>query len=312
MKKILLATTLLASTATVASAETGVTLSGYGRFGLEYLEGRAEETQVASRLRFNIDGKTETDSGVTFGGRLRLQSTDGGNGSTNAAMFYASYEGFRLEVGNSNTAYDSAGLIYAPEMGFQDSSYGDPQGSFFAYDSVANVGGLSDEAVGVFASYSMGDFTGRISVVDTDQKTGAAGKESEVSVSFDYASGPFAVSLAAYQDGAGIAGNDGFFLGAAYTVNDAATIGLNYLDEGTYVSGGVADDARTITLYGNYTMGATTLRAYVANNDHAGNVKDTSYGIGADYDLGGARLSGSIQKGYADQTYADVGVRFDF
>lgn len=298
MKKILLATTLLASTATVASAETGVTVSGYGRFGLEYLEGRAEETQIASRLRFNIDGKTETDAGVTFGGRLRLQSTDGGAASTNAALFYASYEGFRVEVGNVNTAFDSAGLLYNSEMGFQDSSYGDPQGAFFAYNSTGAVA----PGAGIFASYSMGDFTGRISYVNPDQMTGAS-TDAEVGVSFDYASGPFAVSLAAYQDGAGVAGNDGFFLGAAYTINDAATVGLNYMDED-------AAGGRVVTLYGNYTMGATTLRAYVADLDVAG--ADTAYGLGADYDLGGARLSGSVQQGYAGQTYADVGVRFDF
>ena len=33
MKNILLATTILASVATVASAETGVSISGYGRDG---------------------------------------------------------------------------------------------------------------------------------------------------------------------------------------------------------------------------------------------------------------------------------------
>lgn len=298
MKKILLATTLLASTATVAMADTGVSVSGYGRFGLTYLDTRAVETQVASRLRFNIDGKTETDSGVTFGGRIRIQHTNGQTAaSTNAAMLYASYEGFRVEVGNVNTAFDSAGLIYAPEMGYLDSSYGDPQGSFFAYAP----GPTPANYTGVFASYSMGDFTGRISYVNPDQTV--SGSTEELSVSFDYASGPFAVSLAAYQDGAGIANNDGFFLGAAYTINDAATVGLNYIDEDS--AGG-----RVVTLYGNYTMGATTLRGYIADLDVAG--ADTAYGLGADYDLGGARLSGSIQSGYAGQTWADVGVRFDF
>ncbi|MEH7827691.1 porin [Gemmobacter denitrificans] len=298
MKKILLATALLSSTATVASAETGITFSGYGRFGLEYVEGRAQETQIASRMRININGKTETDSGVTFGGRLRLQSTDGGAASTNAALFFAEYEGFRLEVGNANTAFDSAGLLYASEMGFQDSSAGDPQGSFFAYNSTGGVA----PGVGIFASYSVGDFTGRISYATPDQTTAAAVNE-EISLSVDYASGPFSVSLAAYQDGAGIANNDGFFVGAAYAINDQANVGLNYIDEDSA-------PGKVITLYGNYTFGATTVRAYVADMDAAG--ADTAFGLGADYDLGGARLSGSIQSDYAGDMNADLGVRFDF
>lgn len=311
MKKILLATALLSSTATVASAETGITFSGYGRFGLEYVEDRAQETQVASRMRININGKTETDSGVTFGGRLRLQSTDGGNGSTNAALFFAEYEGFRLEVGNANTAFDSAGLLYNSEMGFQDSSAGDPQGAFFAYNSTGGVGNFFDDiddndndGVGIFASYSVGDFTGRISYVTPDQKADlVAGEEEEISVSFDYASGPFSVSVAAYQNGLGIDGNDGHFIGAAYAINDAANVGLNYIDEDA-VGGAI------ITLYGNYTFGATTVRAYVADADV--DDTDTAFGLGADYDLGGARLSGAIQSGYDGNMVADLGVRFDF
>lgn len=299
MKKILLATTVFASLGTVASAETGVTISGYGRFGLTYTEGAAKETIVSSRLRLNITGTTETDAGVTFGGRLRIQHDDGdaAGAAGNAAMFFSEFGGFRMEVGNVNTAFDSAGLLYNPEMGYEDSSFGDPQGSFFAYSS---KGGLGDY-MGVFASYTIGDFTGRVSYVDPDQKLDTT--EEELSISFDYASGPFAVSLAAIQDAAGVAGMDGYYVGAAYAVNDVANVGLNYIDEDSA-------PGRVVTLYGNYTMGATTVRAYVADMDVAG--ADTAYGLGADYDLGGARLSGSVQSSYTSDTVADLGVRFDF
>jgi len=308
MKNILLATTILASVATVASAETGVSISGYGRFGLVY-DGSADDvvstnstTTIHTRLRFNIDATTETDSGVTFGGRIRMQHTSGqaaGGAQLNAAMLFATYEGLRVEVGNANTAYDSVALMYNSELGFTDASFGNPQGNFFAYDSAP----YGADRMGVFASYSMGGFTGRISAIDPQQST-SLGAETEVSVSFDYTSGPFTVALAAVQDGAGVADNDQYFVGAAYAINDVANVGLNYIDEGA--------DVRTITLYGNYTMGATMIEAYIADNDNAGNAEDTAFGIGADYDLGGARLSGSIQRGYADETVADLGVRFDF
>lgn len=313
MKKILLATTLLASTATVAAAETGVSISGYGRFGLVYQENNVpgvNETTIHTRLRLNLDATTETDTGVTFGGRLRLQHTSGQTANlVQSALLFASYEGFRMEVGNVNNAFDSAGLLYNSEMGFMDTSYGDPMGTFFWYGAAGNV--TNPGYMGIFASYSMGSFTGRLSYITPDQYTTlGAGSNEETAVSFDYASGPFSVSLGAYQNGAGIDGNDGAFIGAAYAVSDVANVGLNYIKEDGFDFDADGSADRIITLYGNYTMGATTVRAYVADTDATG--ADTSFGLGADYDLGGARLSGSIQSDYNGDLGADLGVRFDF
>ena len=62
MKKILFATTALVATAGVAAAD--VTFGGYGRFGLGYDEGRADETFITSRFRLQIDATAESDMGV--------------------------------------------------------------------------------------------------------------------------------------------------------------------------------------------------------------------------------------------------------
>jgi len=71
MKKVLLASTALIGFAGMAAAD--VTLSGSGRFGLVYNDdGTTSDTNLSYRLRFNIDASTETDSGVKFGGRIRL------------------------------------------------------------------------------------------------------------------------------------------------------------------------------------------------------------------------------------------------
>ncbi len=40
-----------------------------------------------------------------------------------------------VEVGNVDTAYDSAALMYNSEIGFLDRSSGDPQGAYFSYSS---------------------------------------------------------------------------------------------------------------------------------------------------------------------------------
>lgn len=309
MKKLLIATTALVAGASAAAAD--VTISGYGRFGLEYVEDRGgvgsgeEETQIASRLRLNIDATTETDVGVTFGARLRFQNSDSAGGTTgNQARFSVGYEGLNVQVGNVDTPWDSVGLTYDSEMGFQDSSFGDAQAPFFAYNSTdTGVDGYT----GLAATYSISGVNLYFAYVDPDQTVEdlPVGTEEEISLAADWTNGQISVAAAILKDGAGIADNDQFFLGGAYSFGDAK-VGLNYYDYDLA-------DSNQVTLYGNYAFGATTLRAYVSEMDIPGVDTDTAYGIGADYSLGeGARLSGSIQSGFAGENVADVGVRFDF
>lgn len=310
MKKILLATTLIAASAGMAAAD--VSVSGLGRFGLVYYSAPgagAAKTTIHHRLQFNLDASKETDAGVTFGGRLRMRNNNAMETTAgNEALLFAEYMGLRVEVGNSNGAFDSAGLLWNSEIGLTASSYGDPRSSFYGYTSIGADVGTDYE--GIFASYSMGDFTGRISYIQPDQSvsTYPVGVDDEIAISVDYASGPFAVSAAYAQNAGGVKDVDLFFLGAAYTINDAATVGLNYIGEDETAANG----DRTITLYGSYAFGATTVAAYVANNDATSNVKDTVFGLGASYDLGGATLTGAVHKDYSDETYADLGVTFSF
>lgn len=303
MKKILLASTMLAAFATVADAETGVKISGYGRIGLTY---DGNDAFLHTRLRFNIDATTETDSGVTFGGRIRLQS-DGGRADAygyynsdrlSPALLYVEYEGLRVEAGNVNTAFDSAALIYDSEIGLLDSSYGDSQSSFFSFSTST----YPYSYAGVYASYSMSGFTAQASVVDPDHYAAATGLEAETSIALSYSTEQFTVSAAGAWNGAGVDGNDIFFIGGAYNLSDVATVGLNYIDEGTDALG------KTIVLYGSYKMDAVTVKGYVGSSDA---YDGTVIGIGADYDLGGAKLTGSVQNN-GDDTVADVGVRFNF
>lgn len=317
MKNLLLATTALVLTAGAAAAETGVKISGYGRTGLMYDSKPGagfKKTTVHTRLRFNIDATTETDSGVTFGGRVRIQDQNNYSGAgLSSAMLYATYQGMRVEVGNANTAYDSSALIYDSELGLVDSSYGDPRSSFYSFNSGANPA----DYMGVFGSYTINGVQIMASYVNPDQTVSnlPAGVSSETSLSVNYSNDQFAVSAAAAQNGAGVDGNDMWFIGGAYKGLANTTIGLNYIDEG--IDGAGVSLGKTAVLYANYKMGATTLKGYVAHNDYINNDTDTAIGIGADYDLGGAKLTGGIQKGYGTigsgaPTVADLGVRFDF
>jgi outer membrane protein OmpU len=314
MKKLLLASTALMAGAVAAAADTGVTISGYGRFGLVYDSGAVapiNKTVVHTRLRFNIDAKTETDSGVVFGGRVRIQDSNNGGAGLSPALLYVTYEGLRVEVGNANTAFDSAALLYDSELGLRDTSGGDSRSDFYSF----STGAYAATRMGVFASYSMNGFSGKISYVTPDQ-TGATVVDEESSIALSYENDMFVVSAAAAQNGAGVANNDMWMIGAAYKGLPNTTVGLNYIDEGI-----VTDPldpnfglslGKTAVLYANYTMDAWTLKGYIAHNDYVGNAIDTTAGIGADYDLGGAKLTGGIQRTYDKETYADFGVRFDF
>lgn len=313
MKKALIASTALVLTAGVAAAD--VTISGYGRTGVIYYENDTDEneTQVISRLRMNIDAATSTDQGVDFGARFRIQwdQNQDDNGKLNAGKLYVTSSGLTVEVGNVDTAFDSAGLLYANELGSYDRQVGFLQGEFFAYDSDAydNAGRL-----GIAAEYSIAGATLRASYVDPDQtdSTAFVGDNEEFSVAVDYTwNERLELSTAYVTDGAGVEDNDIFFIGARYAVMENARIGLNYVDASNDSS---EDAGNSIALYGDYTLadGLTNIEAYIANNDQDDNETDNAFGIGVNYDLGGARLGASLHRDYSENVTADMGVRFDF
>ncbi len=159
MKKVLFASTALIATAGVAAAE--VNFSGYGRFGIWYVVdsigsvpnvntnvttttisggvinvnpgqttvGTAivdtDDAILVSRFRLNIDGIVETDGGVRFEGRVRLQADeDSGNGEANSAglngaRFSVIYGGLRVDAGNVAGSFDNLANYYGNEVGLE-------------------------------------------------------------------------------------------------------------------------------------------------------------------------------------------------
>lgn len=310
MKNILLATTVLAGFASAASAE--ITFSGMGRFGVSYNNNVAAgvaKAQVSERFRVNIDGKTVTDGGVTFGGRVRLQSDAGNtNALLSAGQLYASANGLRLEVGNVNEALDSVALFYDSEVGYIGNSAGE-QGGFDSFSS-GPYGAGDVNRMGVFFGYSAGPLNARVSYINHDQTVtkSALGTDKEISVSADYKFGQITVAAGAAKNSGGVKDAFNNFVGAAYALSPDINVGLNYYNAGAPAT----KAASLVTLYGNYTMGALTLRGYVTKTNAT--VKNqTVPGIGADYALGGGvTLSGSIRPDFAGKTQADMGVKFNF
>ena len=309
MKKVLLASTALIGFAGMAAAD--VTLSGSGRFGLVYTDipGLGDDTVLSYRRRVNIDASTETDAGVKFGGRIRMQYNMNGVGvgqtaaQLNAAMLYAETAGFRFEIGNVNTAFDSLATLYNAELGFISSTTGSYNP--FGYDSYSS-GPYGSNRVGLFASYSAGDLVARVSYIDYDQTTSAG--EEEIGVSLDYTAGAFKLGFGYVQNALGTPDTDVYALLGEYALNDATNIGLQYIGQNAAI------DAATLTLYGNTKMAnGIGVGAFISGADgDVDPVKDYAIGIGANYDIGGATIAGTIQKGFADETYADLGINFSF
>jgi outer membrane protein OmpU len=328
MKKFLLASVAVFGFASVAAAE--VTLSGSGRFGTVYTDdGTDSETDLSYRLRFNIDAMTETDTGIQFGGRIRLQYDNGdtvedgqGAAEVNAAKLYAESGGFRFEIGNTDTAFDSLATLYNAELGFISSTTGSY--SLFLYDSYQSGPFPEEQAerVGIYLAYTAGSFVGRLSYIDYNQTgaaagdpdTGLIGVEDEIGVSVDYTAGAFKIGAGYVKDSGGVDGHDVYALLGEYAVSDATNVGVQLIGEDGVPAILAAGDDTTLTVYGNTKLASGLgLGAFVTAVD-SDVVYDNDYaiGIGASYDIGGATIAGTIQQGYSDDTYADLGINFSF
>ena len=115
MKLILFTVSTFVASVNMVAAD--VSLAGYGRFGLYYNEGSAENnSRLDQRFRLDITGATETDTGIKLKGVIRFQTDDGSRGSSNvaqrsAALFVVSSGNFQLNIGNASGLVDSDDVI---------------------------------------------------------------------------------------------------------------------------------------------------------------------------------------------------------
>jgi len=343
MKKILFATTALVATAGMAAAD--VKISGYGRFGLDYnnsnstdtadayYNGRSQ-TNITSRLRLQFDMSTETDSGVGFNARMRMQSEnrDGtpGTGAWNGARFGVTYGGLTVNVGNIIGAVENMPGLYTTGisagtgidgMGFYSLVV---QGaSWDAYTS-ARVG-----ANGVEALYTFGGFTGHVSYsTNNDVAPGAPGVagEDRTALMLTYNFGDYYVA-GAYQWA-----SNGPVADTGEELNDGVGLvafGGDFGQFGGKLAYGTTEAADTVTLEGYANIGAaSTIMAWVSNldsqnltqggtsifTDKNGAAADgTSWGLNYQYDLGGgATLVAGYVDSYDDIQQFQAGVYFKF
>jgi outer membrane protein OmpU len=313
MKKVLFATTALVATAGMAAAD--VSFGGFGRFGLFYDEGAANETRIEQRFRLTATGQTTSDNGLEFEGRIRFQTDEDAAGTSNvaqrsAAGFAVSTGGFRLDVGHVSDVIDSGDVVnyYGYGVGLtsfaeQSSGFGLPASGFGVSGDDARI------APTVKLRYSVGDFTVSASITD-DAMIGTTERE-EYQIGFGYNFGNYSVGVAFGHEESDVGGvpvpaTDNDFWALSFG-GDIGAFGFSIL---------VADyDVNADTSYGfsvKYDVGAATeIRFVFADSGVAG--ADETVAVGFRHGLGGGvSLQGGIGQNTAGNTVADLGVIFNF
>jgi outer membrane protein OmpU len=256
----------------------------------------ASSTDITSRFRLQIDATAESDMGVTFGARVRLEGEerDAENGTRaqfNGVRYFARSGGLEVGVGNIFGALENMKGQYPIDLGLTGHNY-----DYTAYNSGGDAyssGGLgSDGSNGVEAIYTFGDFKAHISASDTSDR---------IALNLQYTYSGFTFALAG-QDSDNAADTE-----FAATVSGAfgpANVTLAYADNGT--------NGDHIVLAGTMDVGvATSIDAYVADADQW---DDTGFGIGVHHDLGGGTSfrAGVSTGGSSEASFVDAGVRFNF
>ncbi|WP_170603228.1 porin [Ruegeria arenilitoris] len=315
MKKVLFATAATMAITAVAAEAAEVKLGGYGRFGIGYLEDRStddnvDDTILVSRFRLNIDGITETDGGVRFEARVRMQADeDASNGEAGSAVlngprFSVIYGGLRVDAGNVAGAFDNLANYYGNEPGLE-SFIGQYSGVDYGFLGYSSTGAGANA---VFFQYAVGDFAFGASY-DTD---GFDDRDRwDISATYTFNNITAALAYGQTDEGAGIddesllvltlGGEWGDFGGTLFVADDD-----------------VDDDDLNGTAWGlslAWNVGAATTITAAYGDGNADN-DNQQYGIGAIYDLGGgASLRGGIGHQERDddgQVRADFGAQFNF
>lgn len=178
MNKLLLASTALVASTTFAMAD--VNISGFaemGIFGGEDTDGSDLDTQFHSDIDVFIDMSGETDSGVTFGASIDLDSIDGDGddfddgafapdeAGEDASIFVSGALG-TLTMGDTDGALDFALSEAIIGGSLQDDN------EHLGYNGNAGLDGTYDGQVARY-DYSFGDFTIALSgEIDDDPDVG--------------------------------------------------------------------------------------------------------------------------------------------
>jgi len=284
MKKILLATTLLASTAGFAAAEVAVT--GTARMGVT-TNTDSGDAQFSSRFRVIFTASGETDGGLTFGASVRNDQIGTGGTENGDSTVYISGAFGKLTMGDTGNASDS---LLGQVSGVGYTSLG----------SMNEIGFLAKDVTGASYEYSAGALTFGLGL-------------GQANATEDFISAAVKYSTDAYSVGLGYEDNN--TQGSQVTVTGSAMFSGATI-KAKIVDGDMSADTQ-YALSADYTINGIGLTAYYADHkgapDSNGVNRDASYGLGASYDLGGgASVVGGVARSEGFDTVMDLGVKMSF
>ena len=280
MKKVLLATSILAASAGFVAAEVAV--SGSARMGLIY---DGDDTYFSSRVRIVFTASGETDGGLSFGASMRA---DQFGGNSNGAPFGNS------ELTNDDSTVYISGAFGKLTFGDVDSA---AQALVGQVSAVGFTGLGSYNEVGYFGNnpktamlyeYSTGALTFALGA-------GQLGSDA-YSVAVKYSTDAFSVALGYEDEGFG-------FDDQTISLGGSATFGAATVKAVVLVSDHLADTDFALSV--DYVAGAATITAFYHDAPEV-------FGLGAAYDLGGgAAVKGGIVSD-GDDSIADIGITMSF
>lgn len=318
MKKILLATTMLAGTAGFAAAE--VALSGYAEIGILATDGGAAGTitQFHQDVEVTFTMSGETDGGLSFGAAIDLDETNVAAGDDSGTTVFVSGSFGKVTMGDTDGALDWA-VADAGSL----TSMGDDHTTHIGYFSANGLDGSHDGQI-VRYEYSFGDFGVAVSYEQANNGNanvvGGVTADDNVGIGATYSMDMSGTALKfglGYQAGAitnitadpaalppvvGVVVN-GDVWGASVSAEMANGFAakLGYTSTQPDVAGAASTDRTGLGL--TYTTGALSLHANYGSVKTAA-VKDDSYGLAVNYDLGGGAV---VMAGYGSDVSAAAG-----
>lgn len=323
MKKILLATTMLAGTAGFAAAE--VTATGYAEIGILSSEGFVGAlAPLNGQITFHQDVEVtfrltgESDSGLSFGAVIDLDETNVALLDDSGTTVFVSGAFGTLTMGDTDGAFDWA-LQDAGSL----TSMGDDHTTHVGYFNSNGFDGSHDGQI-VRYEYSFGDFAAAISYEQAGNGAAGVALDDNVAIGATYSTEMAGTSLrfgVGYITGAEtpLAGGAqrnadefGLTVGAELAGGFSGMIGYT---QTSFDAVGVPDEDR-LGLGLTYTTGALSVHMNYGEVD-AGALNQDSYGMAVNYDLGGgavvmAGYGSDVSAAAGDQTQYSIGLGLSF
>lgn len=314
MKKILLATTMLAGTAGFAAAEVAV--SGYAEIGIIKSDnGFAGSTNAQFHqdveVTFSMSG--ETDGGLSFGAAIDLDETNVAAGDDSGTTVFVSGAFGKITMGDTDGALD-----WAVADSGSLTSLGDDHTTHLYYFAANGLDGSHDGQI-VRYEYSFGDFGVAVSIEQAANGATGTLQDDNIGIGATYSMDMGGTALRfglGYQAGSNDSGADanysngdvlGLSVSAEFAGGFSATLGYTSTDYDALDVTGAASDEVDFDHTGlglTYTTGALSVHANVGMFDPAVGASDETYGLAVNYDLGGGAV---VMAGYG----SDVGAAGD-